>query len=433
VSLAAPPLASGLPPLYRVQQSFPRPVVADVAAATRAALEALGLAGTLRRGQRVGLTVGSRGIAAVVPILRAAVAWLRDLGAEPRLLAAMGSHGGGTEEGQRELLRSLGVTEAAVGAPVVPCACSEVVGELPGGEAAYVAGSAREVDAILPVNRVKPHTSFHGPVESGLMKMLVVGLGGPAGAEQFHRLGQAELPRLLVELGELLLSRLPVPGGLAILENAYEETAAILPVPREGFLEAEAAVLARARALLPSLPSDAIDLLVVEEMGKNFSGTGLDTNIVGRARIQGVPEPERPCVRRIAVLGLSEASHGNATGVGLADFVTRALVERIDRPKTYLNCLTSTFVVRAAIPMWFDTEREVLEAAVRSLAGIAAAALRVVVVANTLHLERCLVSEAIARELRTGGRAEVLGGPQPVSFDAEGRLALRPEPARPRP
>lgn len=421
----APPPAPALPPLYAVRQAFPRPRAADVAAATRAALETLGLERTLRPGQRVGLTVGSRGIAGVVPILRAAVAFLRERHLEARLLAAMGSHGGGTEAGQRELLDSLGIDEAAVGAPVIPCASSEAVGEIAGGIRAYVARSAREVDAILPVNRVKTHTSFQGPVESGLTKMLVVGLGGPAGAEQFHRLGQAELPRLLVELGELLLARLPVPGGLAILENAYEETAEIRAVPREGFVAAEAAALVRARELMPALPSDAVDLLVVQEMGKNFSGTGLDTNIVGRARIQGVPEPARPAVRRIAVLGLSEASHGNATGVGLADFVTRALVDRIDRQKTYLNCLTSTFVVRAAIPMWFDTEREVLAAAVRSLAAIAPAALRVVVIPDTLHLERCLVSEAVAAELRESGRAELLGGPHPVSFDAQGRLAPR--------
>lgn len=415
---------SAFPPLHAVRQRFERPVVADVPAATRAALDALGIAERLK-GKRVGLTVGSRGIAAVVTVLRTAVVWLRERGAEPRLLAAMGSHGGGTEAGQRELLESLGVTEAAVGAPVVPCAESRVVGTTADGLRAFTLGSALEVDALLPVNRVKTHTSFKGAVESGLVKMLAVGLGGPAGAEQFHRLGQGELARVLVELGELLLGTLPVLGGLAVLENAYEETAELRPIRRDGFVRAEAEALLRSKALMPSLPVDAIDLLVVREMGKEFSGTGLDTNIVGRTRIRGVPEPERPAVKRIAVLELGEASHGNATGVGLADFVTRAVVERIDRQKTYLNCLTSTFVERAFLPIWLDTEREVLEAAARSLPGVAPAALRVVVIANTLHLERCLVSGPVAAELRAAGRADVDTLAQPVTFDADGRMAPR--------
>ncbi len=425
VTPGAPPPSGDLPALYPVKQRFPRPVVPDVAAAAGAALQVLGLERSVRRGQRVGITVGSRGIAAVVPILRAVVSRLRELGAEPRLLAAMGSHGGGTEAGQREVLESLGITEEALGAPVVTCAESEVVGETAEGVRAFAARSVREVDALLAVNRVKAHTSFRGEVESGLTKMLVVGLGGPAGAQQFHALGAAELPRLLVALGEILLGRLPVLGGLAVIENAYEETAELRAIPREGFVRAEAEALERSRALMPALPVDAVDLLVVQEMGKNFSGTGLDTNIVGRARIQGVPEPAWPAVRRIAVLDLSEASHGNATGVGLADFVTRALVDRIDRPRTYLNCLTSTFVLRAAIPMWFETEQQVIRAAVQSLAGTAPAALRVVVIPNTLHLEHCLVSEAIVPELRGGGPAAVVGGPLPITFDAEGRLSPR--------
>lgn len=411
-------------PMFLVKQAFSRPVVADVPAAVSAQLATLELGRRVKRGQRVGVAVGSRGIRNLVPVLRATVEHLRRLGAEPCLLAAMGSHGGGTESGQAEVLASLGVTEAAVGAPVRTCAEAVQVGVTPGGVPVHTLRAAREVDAILLVNRVKAHTSFRGHVESGLVKQLVVGLGGPRGAQQFHGFGPGELSRLLLELSEVLLGALPVVGGLALVESAYEETAAVRALPARGMADAEAELLAWSKSLSPALPAQEIDLLLVEEMGKNFSGTGIDTNVVGRARIQGVPEPTRPAIKRIGVLDLSEESHGNATGVGLADLVTQRLVDRIDREKTYLNCLTSTFVLRAALPMWFDTERALFEAALYSLSGVEPAALRVVLIPNTLFLEESYVSAPIAREL-AGRGVEVDPAPRPLAFDASGRLTLR--------
>ncbi len=416
---------TALPPLFHVRQTFPRPRVDDVGRAAEEELGKLGLGRTVRPGQRVGILVGSRGIAGYASLLRAAIAHVRGLGAEPSLLAAMGSHGGGTEAGQAELLASLGVTEAELGAPVRTCVDSVLIGEGPSGLPLYTLRSALEVDAILPVNRVKTHTSFKGELESGIVKMVVVGLGGPLGAQGFHQLGPRELPRLLVDLGRAVLAALPVVGGLAVVENAYEETAAVRGLATETLVAEEAKLLAWSKTLSPALPDEELDLLVIEEMGKNFSGTGIDTNVVGRLRIQGQPEPEAPRVKRLAVLGLSEASHGNATGVGLADFVTKALVDRVDREKTYLNCLTSTFVVRAAIPMTFDTEGALVAAALRSLAGVAPERLRIVVIPNTLFLEESLVSGPIARELEGRPGVTVDPAPRTLAFDGDGRLQPR--------
>ena len=376
----------------------------------------------VRPGATIGIPVGSRGIRNLPVILETLADIVRERGGVPRFLAAMGSHGSGTPEGQKAVLESLGITESALGAPVVCCTRCRAVDETEDGKPAYILDSALGLDGILVVNRVKAHTSFHGPIESGLVKMLAVGLGGPEGARRFHAADPAALPGLLVETGRALLRRLPVLGGLAVVENAYEETAVIRAVPRESMVEREIELLRTAKTLMPSLPVDDIDLLIIKKMGKNFSGTGIDTNVVGRTRIQGVPEPGRPRVRRIAVLDLSDESRGNATGIGLADFTTRRLVEKMDRRATYLNCLTSTFVMRAAVPMVFDTDAELLDAAVRSLGGVPPEALRIVVVSDTLHLSRCLVSEAPAHSLRERDGMELSDDPEPFVFDDAGNL-----------
>ena len=413
------------PKMYRLTQNFSRPLVRDASEATVAALKSLRVEGAIQRGQKIGITVGSRGIQNLNSILGAVIEFIRSCGATQILLAAMGSHGGGTRQGQREVLDSLGIREENLGAPVITSADCEKIGRTASGLDVFVLQPALAMDGILVLNRVKTHTSFKGKVESGLIKMLVVGLGGPKGAQQFHGFGPQELPRLLQEIGEVLLENIPVLGGLAIVENAYEETAVIRGIKRDGMIEAEGEMLLYSKSLMPSLPTDAIDLLIVEEMGKNFSGTGIDTNIIGRARIHGVPEPDSPSIQRIAVLDLSDESHGNATGVGMADFVTEKLVSKMDRQATYLNCLTSTFVVRAAIPMYFSTERQLLEAALLSLSGIEQEKLRIVIIPNTLFLTECYVSEVIANELRGRPGMEVADQGEKIEFQSDGALSLR--------
>lgn len=397
----------------------------DIPAATSDALRTLHLDQKIRAGQKIGITVGSRGIRNLLPILHTTVDFIRALGGEPCLLAAMGSHGGGTESGQKEVLNSLGITEEALGAKVLTCSDCRIIAHTPGGLPVYIALSALLMDGIIVVNRVKTHTSFKGIVESGLTKMLVVGLGGPKGAQQFHGFGPGDLPRLLVEIGETLLEKLPILGGLGIVENAYEDTAVIRCIERDHLIAQEGELLRYSKTLMPSLPVDDIDLLIVQEIGKNFSGTGMDTNIIGRARIQGVPEPEKPAIKRIAVLDISEESHGNATGLGLADFVTQKLVNKIDRQATYLNCLTSTFVTRAAIPMYFDTEERLVEAALYSLSGIPHDKLRIVIIRNTLFLMECFISEALLPELESRPGIRVDKEPHDVLFDSNGNLQLK--------
>ncbi|MCA1687979.1 MAG: hypothetical protein LC714_05190, partial [Actinobacteria bacterium] len=330
--------------LVKVRQHFEAPAVSDLAGEVHNRLRRLLERHRLEPGSRVGITAGSRGISDAVEVYRSAVATLKEEDHEPFLFASMGSHGRGTAEGQRALLRSLGVTEQKIGAPVL---CSdevvqlaETVGPL-AGLPVYAAREAAEADGILAINRVKPHTSFHGPYESGLMKMLAVGMGRAPGASMVHRLGWGSMVEAVESIASEVLERLPVIGGLAIVENAREETAFIQELAREEIPEGETPLLEKAREHMPSLPVEAVDLCVVREMGKNYSGTGMDTNIIGRLRLQDLPEPTEPSIRYLAVLDLAPGSHGNATGVGLADFTTRRLVEKIDHEATYLNCLTS--------------------------------------------------------------------------------------------
>ena len=414
-----------LPNLHYVQQSFPRPQIEDIPAATIEALRLLHLDKRTSAGQKIGITAGSRGIQNLIPILKTTIGFVRELGCEPFLLAAMGSHGGGTEKGQKMILDSLGLTEEALDARVLTCAACSILTKTPSGLPVHILDSAVMMDGILIVNRVKTHTSFKGNVESGLTKKLVVGLGGPKGAQQFHGFGVGELSRLLEEIGDTLLAKLPVLGGLGIVENAYEETAVIKGIERDRLIEQEGELLRYSKTLMPSLPTDSMDLLIVQEIGKNFSGTGMDTNIIGRARINGIPEPEKPTVKRIALLDLSEESHGNAAGVGLADFVTQKLVNKIDREATYLNCLTSTFVTRAAIPMYFNTEEKLLEAALFSLSAIPPDKLRIVIIRNTLFLTDCFVSEALLPELSLKPRMIINQKSDEFKFDSNGNITIK--------
>jgi hypothetical protein len=413
--------------LVKVRQSFDAPTVSDVEGRAREEVGGLLERAGLAPGSRVAITAGSRGIGAAVDAYRGAASALREAGHEPFLFSSMGSHGRGTAEGQRDLLRSLGVTEESVGAPV---SCSDEVvrigetGEPLAGLPVFVAREAAEADAVLAVNRVKPHTSFHGPYESGLMKMLAVGMGRGPGASMVHRLGWGSMVEAIGAIGGAVLERLPVAGGLALVENAREETAVVRGLAAEDLAEGEGRLLAEARSYMPALPVNDLDLCVVREMGKNFSGTGMDTNIVGRLRLQGLPEPAEPRIRYLAVLDLAPASHGNATGVGLADFTTERLVGKIDREATYLNCLTSGGPIRAAIPMTLSNDEALFDAAWKALKPESLSGVRAAVIDNTLHLGELWVSEVLAEEVGRQGGAEVLGEPVPLRFDSCGLLQL---------
>ena len=411
--------------LVKVRQHFETPSVPDLDKVVQHEVRRLVDLYALEPGSRIAITAGSRGVSDAVEVYRAIVDTLEDMGYEPFLFAAMGSHGRGAAEGQRELLDSLGITEERIGAPVL---CSNDVVQLGetvsplAGLPVYVAREAAEADGVLAVNRVKPHTSFHGRYESGLMKMISVGMGRAKGATMVHRLGWGSMVEAIESIGTVILDRAPVIGGLAVVENAREEIAQVKGLTAVELPSEEQPLLELARSYMPQLPFGNLDLCVVREMGKNYSGTGMDTNIIGRLRLQGLTEPEEPFIQYLAVLDLSAASHGNATGIGLADFTTERLAEKVDREATYLNCLTSGGPIRAAIPMTLPDEESVFEAAWKALKPERANQVRLVIIHNTLQLEELWVSENLLGEL--GEETAVAGRPFPLTFMTDGRMNL---------
>lgn len=410
-----------MPALIPIRQHFPDGRIADVKAAMLNALTALKLPDRIRPGMQVAITAGSRGIAGIPLIIRTAADYIADLGARPVVVAAMGSHGGGTPEGQLQVLASLGITPESVGCEVRGGIDVVDLGQTDNNLTVYTDAFAAGCDGILVINRIKAHTSFHGPLESGLVKMLVVGLGKPAGAAQFHSLGAAKLSDALADIGTVLLARLPILGGIAILENGREETADLVPVEPGDMIRREQELLLRSKQLLPRLPARQLDLLLVDQMGKNFAGTGMDTNIIGRMGIHGVPDGE-PDIKRIVVLDLSEESHGNANGMGLADIITKRFEEKIDFEATYLNTLTATFVQRARMPIVMKSDRLAIGAALRTLGNPLPATVRMIRIPNTLMLEHLWISPAALADIEHDPAIEILGPATELRFGANGTL-----------
>jgi hypothetical protein len=376
----------------------------------------------IRPGARIAIAAGSRGIANLPAILRATVEGVRALGGEPFVVPAMGSPGGGTAEGQRELLAGRGVTEASVGSPIRSCM---EVAELPvppdAGYRLFMDRMASESDGVIVVNRVKPHTDFHGRYESGLVKMAVIGLGKTEQALEMHRHGVRGLVELLPRAGAHLLATGRVILGVAIVENAYDETMAVEALGPAEILEREPALLDLARSHMPRLPTDELDLLIVDRMGKEISGTGMDTNILGRIGIPGQPDALRPRISMVVVTDLTEASHGNATGMGLADLTTRRMLGKVDFESTNTNVATTGFLGRAKVPMVARHAREAVEWALRSCGPGVVGRERVVRILDTLHLEELYASPAVVAELAGRGEVEVVGELEEC-FDEGGEL-----------
>ena len=411
------------PKVVKVRQDFPRPRVDDVEKALREQCAKEEIGGRIEAGAEIAITAGSRGIAGIDEILRSLVQILKDAGAKPFVIPAMGSHGGATAEGQVEILRSLGVTEESVGAEIRSSMDVVEIGETASGVPVYMDRIASEADGIVVVGRIKQHTDFRSEVESGLLKMSSIGLGKHAQALALHAHGVKGIRDYMVEAGKEIFASGKVLFGVGIVENAYEETAIIEAIPPERVAEREAELLQESAKLMPKLPVSDIDVLFVDELGKNFSGTGMDTNVVGRFRILGVEEPESPNAKYLIVGDVSEASHGNALGVGLADFTTRRLFEKVDYEAMNQNVLTSTFVERAKIPMVMENDREALEAAVRCNWGVEPEDTRFVRIPNTLPLRYAYLSENLLGEALTGGNVEVVEDAAELSFDEEGDLA----------
>ena len=424
-----------LPKIARVRQILDPPRVDDVPLAIANAIRESRIRERVRPGGSIALTVGSRGIAGIALIAASAVQTLQSLGFKPFVVAAMGSHGGGTAEGQRELLAELGVTQASVGCSIVSSMETIILGQNSYGLPIHFDRAAFEADGIIVLNRIKPHTSFTGQYESGLLKMLTIGLGKRQGAAQVHKLGLPGLATLLPEVGSFLLANTKVALGIALLENAQETTAKVVGIEPEALLEIEPKLLEESRFLMARLPFDQIDVLIVGELGKNYSGTGLDPNVIGRQRVETMPDLPRPVVTRLAVLDVSVESRGNTLGTGLADLTTDRLVRQIDPVPIKVNCLTSNFLTRARVPIALETDRAVIEACLNTCWRTEWSEARVVFIPNTLELTTIWVTQPFTADVESNLQLAFETDFQTMPIDDSGTLdqeALFPESVRAR-
>ena len=412
------PQEVSLPDMVRVAQRWATPGRCDVEGEIRRQIEAPQIARRVPTGGRIAVAVGSRGVAEIDRIAAAVVAALRRLGASPFVFPAMGSHGGATAEGQVEVLAALGVTEARVGAPIVSSMEVVELGHLGDGSAVYWDRTAHAADAAVIIGRVKPHTLFRYPFESGLIKMSVIGAGKQRGAMSMHATGPKDLGPRLREAWEMVRSQTPIAFGVAVVEDAYDVPVQIEVVPAEAFLDREPQLLDRARGLMASLPARDIDVLIVQEIGKNISGDGMDPNITGRYLAPHITGG--PTVRRIAVLDLTDETHGNATGIGLADFVSQRVVEKIDLLPTYMNGITAAITEGSRLPMILETDRDVIMTAVLTTQRPTTGGERIVYIRNTLSVGEVAVSTALVPHLAP--QARVASDPLAVTFTSDGAL-----------
>ena len=412
-----------LPAMYRILQKIDPPFVPDVAAAVRAEIGKLDVRGRLKPGGRVAVTGGSRGVANIATIIRTVCDCLKELGAKPFVVPAMGSHGGATAEGQLKVLARYGITPEQMEVPILASMETVEIGRMPWGFPVHVDRHACEADHIVLVNRVKPHTNFRAHVESGLMKMLVIGLGKHQGAILAHRASvDVGLPQAIPEVARFSLSKLPILFGLGSVENARHQTARVEAMLPERLEETEARLLQEAWALLGRIPFEFLHLLIVDEIGKEISGTGMDPNVIGRMYFAPNDEPKSPRYIRILVRDLSEKTAGNAVGMGLADFATRRLANKVNFHYTYTNALTGLSPMRSKLPIIFETDREAIEGALKTIGLTEPPDAKVARIKNTLELEHLYASEALLPEVRERTDLEVLSGPHPFAFTGQGEL-----------
>ncbi len=413
------------PRMIRVRQKFDARRIADVPAEVAAQLATLKLGNKVKPGQTVAITAGSRGIAHIGQIIRTAVDHVKSLGGVPFIVPAMGSHGGGTAEGQVQILEHYGITPEKMGCELRASMETIIVDRTAQGIPVHFDKHASQADHVLIVGRIKPHTGFVGDVESGLHKMMLIGLGKHEGAKIYHRaIADYSFMEIITAVGESVIQKCRVVGGIGIVENAYDETALIEAVPPEKFLERETQLLKLAIQWLPRLPFPYCDLLIVDKMGKNISGTGMDTNVIGR-KYNDHAATDRDTVRckRIFVRGLTHETHGNATGIGIAEFINQRTADAIDRKITAINCITGLHPTAAMIPIAFDTDREVVTNALHTCGLVEPPNSKVIQIPNTLHLAEVLVSEAYLPQFAERTDLEQLSEPEAMAFDARGDLS----------
>lgn len=412
------------PKLFRLRQRFSGPCIEDVAAEVDRQLARLTLANTIRPGQRVAITAGSRGIANISTILKAVVDHLRGLGAQPFLVPAMGSHGGATAEGQVDVLRTFGITEETCGCPILASMETVVVCQSPEGFDVHFDRHAFEADHVIVCGRIKPHTDFKGEIQSGLMKMMLIGLGKHQGACIYHRaFKEYSFDQIVRGVSQTVIDRCRIAAALAIVENGYEQTALLEALEPSRIATREPELLQLAQQWLARLPFPTADVLIVDEIGKNISGTGLDTNVVGRkSNEHAALDNEWPKIKKIVVRGLTEETHGNATGIGVADFTTQRVLDQMDYAAMRVNCVTSGRTAVGMIPLYYPTDQEAIYAALTTIGLTPPEHARLIRIPNTLHLETIECSEAYLDEARAQPSLEILSEPYAMQFAEKGWL-----------
>ncbi len=409
-----------IPRMYKVKNNIESPCIEDIPGTVRRILNKPEIRSTIQPGQTVAVTVGSRGILNKPLIIKTLIEVLKEWGADPFMFPAMGSHGGAVAEGQREMLINLGFTEEYIGAPIKSSMETVQVAETKTGLPVFIDKYAYEADAVIISNRVKVHTAFSGEIESGLVKMGVIGLGKQKGADICHELGFEVMESRLKEIFTATVENLNIPFGLALIENGQHQTAEIHAVPGKEILEKEVELQKTAKRLLARVPFKELEVLVIDRIGKNISGTGLDPNVVGRYHT-GLGSGG-PSIRRIAVLDITDVSHGNGAGLGISDFTTQRAYKKFDFGQTYPNLLTSNVPVAGMIPVVMPNDKMAFQAAIKTCLLWNKSEARVVRIKDTLSLEEFEVSETLLTEVKANPKMTVIEGPYELEFDAEGNF-----------
>jgi hypothetical protein len=415
---------SDYPNIFRLRQLFDGPEVSDVAAEVENQLSQLQLRDKIQPGETVAISAGSRGIANIHIIIKAVADHLASIDARPFIVPAMGSHGGGTAEGQQGIIEGYGITEEFCNCPIKASMETVIVCDAKEGFPVHFDKHAYGADHVIVVGRVKPHTNFSGDIESGLMKMMLIGLGKHAGAKIYHRaIADFNFGQIVRSVAREVLEKCGIVAGLAIVENSYDETARIEAIAPDDFEDREKELLVIAKKWMPKLPFDAADILVLDEIGKDISGSGMDTNVVGRKyHDHQAAEGETPRIKKIVVRGLTPATHGNASGIGLAEFCRTRLVEEMDARITRINCITGGHSTGAMVPLDYETDREILDVALVSIGLTEPPDARFLWARNTLDVAEVVCSETYLQEAQQRDDLEVLSEPQPMPFGEDGNL-----------
>jgi proteasome assembly chaperone (PAC2) family protein len=412
--------------IRKVKQIFCQDSIPDIPEYIHQAFKSSDLPNRIKPGDKIGITVGSRGITNIKSIAQQIINELMALKTKPLILAAMGSHGGATTQGQKEILGSYDITEKEMGVPILSSMETTQIGTIKNQIPVYFSKEAMALDGIIALNRVKLHTDFKSDaMESGMSKILVIGLGKRDGAESIHSLGVYGLKNIIPQAAKLIIEKAPIIQGIGIVENGFDETMEIKFSPPEHIITTDNQLLKKCKEVFPSLPCENIDVCLVQEMGKNISGTGLDTNVIGRLDINGEKEVEKPKINKLVVFDITEQSHGNALGVGLSDVTTRKLVNKINFITTYANTITSTFLNRAKIPITTETEREAVEIALKTCWQPNRNKVRLLIMKNTLDLEYLYVSESIWNDIKNNKNIKSCGSWEQLSFTNDGEIKIR--------